>query len=507
MSESVWLATSPDPGYPPLTRDLRVDVAVVGAGITGLTAAFELQKAGLTVAVLEQHALGHGMTGHTTAHLTQVFDTRLHQLVSDFGEDAARTIWEAGRVALDTIERLCDEEGIDGDFRRVPGYYYAYRDSDRDSVRQEVQLAQQLGFEAELVAEIPYPVPAFEAMRVPDQAQFHPLRYLSGLARRLKERGGQIFVQTPVSRIHSGQPARLTANGHTITADHLVLATHQPLHNPILVSKVISYQTYALGVTVAKGTFPQALAWDTADPYHYWRQQPMKDHDVVIVGGYDHRTGHEAETARCAGKLEAYVQEALRGRPHRVAYHWSGQVLEPVDGVPFIGRNGKAENEYIGTGYAGAGMTMGTYAGLLIRDLVLGRENPAARLFDPGRLNLRAGAVTFLRENLAYPKRILLDHPGREEVDLEALKPGEGKVVHLEGRQVAACRTAEGELHAVSAVCTHLGCTVHWNGAEGSWDCPCHGSRFGPAGDVLNGPTMQALPPVELPRPSKPRKP
>jgi glycine/D-amino acid oxidase-like deaminating enzyme/nitrite reductase/ring-hydroxylating ferredoxin subunit len=411
-------------------------------------------------------------------------------------------VWDAGRAAIDHIEAVCREERLEADFARVPGYLFALRAEDRDQIEHEARQARELGYVADVVDDAVFPPMRHGAMRLAGQARFHPRKYLLQLAERLHAAGCRIFTGCHVDGWSGGggKPWRITAGGRVLQADHLVFATHQPIHDRLYAARVPAYQTYAAAWRVPRGTFGDALAWDTADPYHYWRLTPAGDHDLLIVGGEDHRTG-QADAEAAYGRLISYVEGVLGKAPHTLAWRWSGQWLEPVDGAPYVGRVPGHANAYLGTGYGGNGMTMGTYAGLAIADLIQGRERPDLATFDPGRLNLRAGAVTFLTENLAYPAYLLRDRLGpAERTTVDALAPGDGAVVELAGDKVAASRDDDGKLHMVSAVCTHMGCVVHWNGAEKSWDCPCHGSRFMPDGAVMNGPATQALPPCRAAR-------
>jgi glycine/D-amino acid oxidase-like deaminating enzyme/nitrite reductase/ring-hydroxylating ferredoxin subunit len=500
--DSLWTATAPGRAFPALDRDLWVDVAVVGGGITGLTAAFALQRAGLKVAVLDQGRLAAGASGYTTAHLTMAFDTGLDQLRRAVGDDGARAVWQAGRLAIDHIEKTASAEGISCQFRRVPAYYFASRGRDAQTVEDEAAHARALGFVADIARRPgPYPPMRHTVMRLANQAEFHPRRYLLGLADRFVAAGGVICEDSHVSAFHPGVPARVEANGFAVTASHVVFATHVPIHNRLFVSKLAAYQSYVVAARVPSGTFPHALAWDSEEPYHYWRVAPGDGHDLVIVGGEDHRTGQDDHACGAFDRLEAYVAEQLMGVEHAIVHRWSAQWWEPVDGLPFIGRLGGTPNQYVATGFSGNGMTMGAFAGLMIADLIQGKPHPMERWFAPSRLNVRAGAVTFLTENTAYPAYMLRDWlTPAETAALEELRTGEGMVVSLNGRRVAASKDDNGELRLVSAVCTHMGCQVHWNEAEVSWDCPCHGSRFAPDGSVMSGPAIQPLAPVEAPR-------
>ena len=500
--ESYWIASTKGPRFAGLDQDLKVDVIVIGAGITGLTAAHRLKRAGKTVAVLEQHDVVVAETGHTTAHLTEAFDTGLDQLIRAFGRSGARAIWDAGRAAIDHVEATCRAEGIDAEFARVPGYFAATRPEDVGRVEPEARLARELGFVADVVDGAPFPGMVHGAMRLANQARFHPRKYLLPLAQAIPGDGSVVSTGCHVDGWSGGggRPWRVTACGRVLLAEHLIFATHQPIHDMLYAARVPAYQTYAAAWRVPKGVYGDALAWDTADPYHYWRITPAGDHDLLIVGGEDHRTG-QADAEAAYQRLIAHVEGLLGKARHALAWRWSGQWLEPVDGAPFIGPAPGMENAWIATGYGGNGMTMGTWAGVAIADRILGRGRPDLDLFDPGRIKVRAGAVTFLTENLAYPAYFLRDRLGpaeRETVD--GLEPGGGAVVAMNGEKVAASRDEDGKLHMVSAVCTHMGCVVHWNGAEKSWDCPCHGSRFLPDGHVLSGPATQALPPCKAAR-------
>lgn len=498
--EPVWFDV-PDAAFPALDRDVWVDVAVIGGGITGLTAAHLLKKAGLTVAVVEQNRVAAGVSGYTTAHLTQVFDAGLHKLRRAIGDEGARAVWEAGRFAIEHIEATAKAEGIDCHFAHVPGYYFATDERAMRDVEDEARHARELGFIADITHESVFPPMKNGAMRVANQAQFHPRRYLLPLARRIAGDGSHVFENSHVTAVHGGALPRIEANGFAVTAKHVIFATHAPIHNRLFSVKVAAYQSYVVGARVPKGQFPHALAWDTEEPYHYWRVEPGAEHDTLIIGGEDHRTGQEDHTEGAFERLEAYVRQQLKGIDHTLTHRWSAQWWEPVDGVPFIGRVSGTPNEYLATGFSGNGMTFGPYAGHLISELILGRKPANAHIFDPARLSVRAGAVTFLTENTAYPTYMLKDWlTPAETIALDELRPGEGQVVSLNGQRVAASRDDQGALHLVSAVCTHMGCLVHWNDAETSWDCPCHGSRFTPDGAVMTGPAIQALTPVEAPK-------
>jgi glycine/D-amino acid oxidase-like deaminating enzyme/nitrite reductase/ring-hydroxylating ferredoxin subunit len=501
---SWWISTTPSTTHPPLRSDLRVDVAVVGAGITGITAAYLLKKAGKKVALLERGRAAMAETGHTTAHLTHVVDTRLVDLVRTFGEAGAKAAWDSSRAALDQIEALVREWRIDCDFQRVPGYLFGTRDSDVPLLQEEARLANQFGYRAEQVRPADFPFRSRIVLKFDNQARFHPRRYLLALLAQIPGGGSEVFEETNVKTIESGPPVRVVSeSGAAVTCDHVLVAAHVPFQNRVLIhAKQAAYRSYVLAARTPKGKLADALYWDVLDPYHYVRLQPGPDHDLVILGGEDHKTGQVTDTEGPYQKLVAFLRDEL-GPEAVVVARWSGQIMETVDGLPYIGANVvSAPNELVATGYAGNGLTYGTLAGLMLAERILGRSTPWDKLYDPGRVKIR-GTWEFVKENLDYPLHLLKDRlRGAEARALPEVGTGQGKIVKLDGKKVAVARDETGAVHAVSAVCPHMGCQVHWNVTERTWDCPCHGSRFLPTGEVLNGPAITGLEPVEVREPA-----
>ena len=497
---SYWIDSARLPKYPKLDRDLDVDVLVIGGGITGLTAAYLLSEAGRSVAVIERSRCAQIDTGHTTAHLTMVTDRRLSELVNAFGRDHAQAVWDAGLAAMAQIQAIARDERIDCDFARIPGFLHApigAASPDGKEFEDEASLATSLGFDAVFVGDVPFV--GGPGVMFPDQARFHPLKYLAGIARTITDRGGMIFEETAADEF-SDKPRSVTANGHTIGCDYIVVATHTPLvGNTGTVSamffqtKLALYTSYVVGGRVPKGRVPDASFWDTADPYHYVRLEPHDDHDFIIFGGEDHKTGQADDTTECFARLE----RTLKSLPPEieVTHRWSGQVIETPDGLPYIGET--AEHQFAGTGFAGNGMTFGTLAGMMAADYVTGRANPWSDLFDPSRKKIRGGAWDYIKENKDYLYYLIRDRfAGTEGRSLRSVPRGSGKVLGLDGRQVAVYRDESGEVTKRSAICTHMACTVDWNEAEHTWDCPCHGSRFKPDGSVVAGPAESPLEPI-----------
>jgi len=489
----VWTASGELPATKPLRSDARADVCVVGAGITGLSTAYHLARSGLSVVVLDDGPIGGGETGRTTAHLSNALDDRYYELERLFGQDGARRAAESHTAAIDRIEAIVGAEGIDCDFERLDGYLFVPPGEPTDELDRELDAAHRAGLTGvERVGRAP--LSSFDTgpcLRFPRQGQFDPLRYLAGLARAVRRDGGGIFTGTAAVRIEGGSPARVeTAGGPVVSAGAVVVATNASILDELITDAVeFAYRTYAIAARVPRGAVPKALYWDTLDPYHYVRL--LERGELLIAGGEDHRTGQEDDGEERFRRLEAWTRERFPIR--EVEHRWSGQVLESVDGLAFIGRAPtSAPNLYLATGDSGLGMTHGTIAGLLLTDLILGRHNDWADLYCPSRLR-PAAARDFLREN-ANTVTHYGDWLTSGDVGSEAeIRPGEGAIVRRGLVKYAVYRDEAGVLHERTAVCPHLGCIVRWNSTEKTWDCPCHGSRYDSEGRVLNGPTKTGL--------------
>ncbi|HWJ23473.1 MAG TPA: FAD-dependent oxidoreductase [Gemmatimonadaceae bacterium] len=509
---SVWMATAEVPSYAPLAEDLDADVCVVGAGIAGLTVAYTLARAGKRVVVLDDGPVGGGETGRTTAHITAALDDRYYAIESMHGAGGARLAAESHDAAIARIAEIVRAESIACDFERVDGYLFLHAGDDPAELDRELEAAHRAGLDAvSRLARVPLDFHDFgPCLRFPRQAQFHVLKYLSGLCRAIVRDGGRIYSGSHVTEIASGKDADgrtrvKTEAGRTVRADALVIATNSPINDWVKMhTKQAAYRTYVIGVRVPKGSVPHGLYWDTADPYHYVRLQggaaPTlqgdEGYDVLIIGGEDHKTGQGGDTeAERFRRLEEWTR-ARFPMATSVDYRWSGQVMEPVDYMGFIGKNPGDARVYIATGDSGNGMTHGTIAGTLIPDLILGRDNPWAKLYDPSRISLKA-APEFAKENLNVAAQYRDYVTPGEVKSADEVKPGEGAVLRRGAKKVAVYRDESGTLHERSAVCPHLYCVVDWNGVEKTWDCPCHGSRFDRYGKVINGPAAADLGAVE----------
>jgi glycine/D-amino acid oxidase-like deaminating enzyme/nitrite reductase/ring-hydroxylating ferredoxin subunit len=496
-----WIDSAPIKRFPRLQKNVSVDVLVVGAGVTGISAAYLVKKAGLSVALIERERVASIDTGHTTAHLTYVTDVELQELARNFGNDHAQAAWDAGAAAIDEIERIVQEEAIDCEFTRVPGYVHLpkrnFSQKEISSLRKEADLAVKLGFDAAYLESAPYFT--LPAVRFANQAKFHPRKYLRSLVLKLPGNGSHVFEKSAVIEFDP-QKRRANVNRSWIGFERVIMATNNPLvglasvtRATLLQTKLSLYTSYALGIRTPAGTVPEGLFWDTREPYDYLRVDRHRDFDYVVYGGEDHKTGQKRKTQQAYGRLLARLKRIIPEA--RVDHRWSGQVICTPDGLPYIGEN--AERQFIATGFCGNGITFGTVAAMMARDWATGNKNPWAKLFAVDRKKLKGAAWNYLRENKDYPYYMIKDRLAGPEADsVRELKRGEGMIIGSRGKKHAVFRDHNGKIHKRSPVCTHLGCLVRWNPAESTWDCPCHGSRFKPTGEVIAGPAEEGLAPI-----------
>ena len=499
-STSIWMATASTPSQSPLRESIRTDICIIGAGIAGLTTAYLLGREGRSVVVLDDGAVGGGMTGRTTAHLTNAYDDRYVEIEKLHGGEGARLTAESHTAAIEKVSEIVSGEKIDCEFEWLDGFLFAQTPDDLQLLEDELAAAHRAGLAGvEKVARAP--LDSFDtglALRFPRQAQFHPLKYLDGLARAIMRDGGRIFSQTHATKFEGGDEAGVeTSHGPVVSSDVIVVATNTPVNDRVAIhTKQAPYVTYVIGVIVPKGSVTRALYWDTGDPYHYVRLQSAEKHDVLIVGGEDHKTGQANDGNERYEKLELWTRERFP-QMLEVQFRWSGQVMEPADGLAFIGRNPLDEdNVYIATGDSGQGMTHGTIAGLLLTDLIQGRKNRWEDLYSPSRVKVKA-LPEFASENMNVAGQYA-DYVTAGDIKSETeLKPGEGAIMREGVSKVAVYRDDGGQVHKLSAVCPHLGCVVAWNSTERTWDCPCHGSRFSAEGRVYQGPANADLSPTD----------
>ena len=498
-TESVWLDTA-TASYN-TTPEAEADVCVIGAGIAGLTVAFELLRDGRRVVVLDDGPIGGGETGRTSAHLASAVDDHYYKLEDKFGEEGARLVAESHGAAIDYIETVSRELDIECEFHRVDGYLFAPPGEHADRILdKELATAKRAGLAVDKIARAPLPFDTGPALRIARQAEFHPLRYLRGLAETVIHRGGRIHTNSHVTSIEPGEPLRIVlANGGHVLCRQAVDATNGAMSSPFKMAIAqAAYRTYVVAFDIPAGTIPHALYWDTADPYHYLRVTPGdEDREVLLVGGNDHRVG-QGDPIKQWMDLEAWTRHWIPTVGDVVA-RWSGQILEPADMLAHIGKSPDIDELFIVTGDSGDGLTHGTIAGLMLPSLMRGESHPWAGIYDPKRSHmhaLRALVSEAARSSAPYTDWLR----GGDVPSIDDIQPGEGAVVRRGLHMIAAYRDDAGICHLRSATCPHLRGVVHWNAGEHTWDCPCHGSRFDAYGRVLNGPAPTDLATIEKPK-------
>jgi glycine/D-amino acid oxidase-like deaminating enzyme/nitrite reductase/ring-hydroxylating ferredoxin subunit len=496
----IWSQGTDIPKAEPIEANLQTDVCVIGAGIAGLTTAYLLSRQGLKVTVLEAKELISGETFNTTAHLSNAIDDRYTEIERIHGLEKTRLVAESHTFAINFIENTARAEEIECDFKRLDGYLFVPPGEDTAILMEELQAAHRAGLtKVELLQQSP--LESFNiapCLRFPEQGRFHPLKYLSGLVERIRQNGGKIYTGTRVKNVDGGSRAVVeTENGVLVGAGAVVVATNNPVNDRLVTQvKQAPYRTYVIGAPVPKGSVKDALYWDTSDPYHYVRLQEMENdsaNQLLIVGGEDHKSGQANDGEARYRKLEEWARRhfPMMGE---VVHRWSGQVMETVDGLAFIGHVPFQSNVYYATGDSGMGMTHGTIAGILLTDLITGKSSRWSEVYSVGRL--RSGSLgELVNENLNVLSRFSEWFTEPDVDSISQIPRGEGAIIREGLAKVAVYKDEEGKVTRLSAVCPHLACIVAWNSTERSWDCPCHGSRFDSYGKLVNGPASRDLKP------------
>jgi glycine/D-amino acid oxidase-like deaminating enzyme/nitrite reductase/ring-hydroxylating ferredoxin subunit len=491
--ESLWLADSGDPaGYPALAGEVTVDVAVVGGGIAGLTTALLLKRAGLRVAVIEADRVGHGASGNNTAKVSALQATVYTRLVERHGVAAAAGYASANLAGVEELAGIVEREAIDCDLRRRPAFTYALEEAERDRVRAEFEAAERAGlgvaYDRDGGPDLPFPVHG--SVRLDDQLAVHPVRYLRGLAAAVNSGGGQVFEHSRVVGVRAGSPAVVRTGGGTVSAKQVVIATHAPLlDRGAYFARLEAVRSYCVATRLRSGGPPVGLAISAGDPA--W--SIASSGELLIVAGQGHPTGQRGVDGRRYSALESFARQ--HWDVAEITHRWSAQDLLAYDDLPMIGPyTPGSRTVYVATGFRKWGLAMATTAAMLLTDTITGRTSPWAALFAPHRVSLR-GAPKLAMLNAKAAVQLVGDRLRPAEVtDPADIPPGQARVLRDGLAHTGVYRDDGGNLHAVSLRCTHLGCLVRFNGAESSWDCPCHGSRFDVDGAVLEGPASRPLP-------------
>jgi glycine/D-amino acid oxidase-like deaminating enzyme/nitrite reductase/ring-hydroxylating ferredoxin subunit len=499
---SLWKDDAEASAYAPLRKDLKVDVAIVGGGITGLTAAHLLARAGKSVAVLEAWQVGGGTTGFSTGNLYATVEERLKTIRSKFDRETVQAVAASRTAAIEYIENRVREFAMDCDFHRRPWRLISETEKDDNFLEKEYQACLDVGLDAHLDSTTPLPFNISKALRIENQAQFNPMQYVKALAAHSQGTGCAIFEHTPVLQIQEGSPNIVYTENGTVTASEVIHATHSPKGVRFVHTLMGAYREYAIAVKLNSGSYPEGIFWVMNKPHqHSIRSYTTRSgENYLLVLGEPHKVGHKKDNEICFQALETYI--GARFDVKSVEYHWSAQNYRSADGLPYIGAIDDKPGVYIATGFATDGLTYGTLAAMIISDLILGNENPWSKLYDPRRHNPLKSAGRFIKESAHVFMHYMSDLPYlAEATQVSAIPPGEGKSVVIKGEKFAVYRDEAGEIHQVSAVCTHMKCLVNWNREQKSWDCPCHGSRFTVDGEVIEGPTAINLPKREANNP------
>lgn len=479
---STWQKTAESPPqFPPLDKDVVADIVIIGAGITGLTLAHLVSKSGRKVVVLDSNEIGAGTTGHASNHLTTDIDFGYSNIKKKFSEKVMQQVAGSRLAAIDTIENTCRELDISCDFERTDGYLYADSAENVSEVEEELKYARRAGLDVEQVPAVDLPFPVKKAIRYNDQGIFNTQKYLNGLAKALQQKPEcDIYCNSRVEEVDNSNKKVITKSG-TVTAAHIILATHTPQFINILQTMVVPYRSYMIAVKLASGNYPHGLYWDCKEPYHYTRSYKQGDQQWLLIGGADHKTGHDGKDHYA--QLEKYAREHYDVA--EITDRWSAQYYEPADGLPYIGKS-PLSNVYVATGYSGDGLVYGVVAAIIINALINGEEHEWLEAYNARRFTPVESAGKFVKHNLEVGKHYISGLIRSGEIkDVEA---GEGKVINYKGNKYAVSRDISGKLTALSAFCTHMGCVIEWNKDEHTWDCPCHGSRFEPTGELIEGP-------------------
>lgn len=495
VPHSYWIASTPDTGYPVLDCDINTDVVIVGGGITGITLAYLLKKEGLKVTVIEADRIGMGTTGHTTAKITSQHSLFYDKLKNSSGEEKAQQYAEANESAISVIEGIIGENNIECDFYRRPAYIYTLMDEYTERIEAEVKAAASLGIKAHYLDKIPLPFSIKAAIRFDNQAQFHPRKYLLGLAAKIPGDGCRIFEQTKAVDIHEGTTCSvITGNGKKISAGRVVIASHYPFYDRhgLYFTRLYPERSYILGMII-KEKFPEGMFITAEEPGRSLRSQPSEDGEIVLIGGEHHKTGHGENTFVHYENLRDFARQTFNIQA--IKYRWSAQDYTTMDEIPYTGHITSSRTRlYVATGFRKWGMTNSTASAVIIRDLMIKGSSPWAPVYDPARFTPGASAKNFIVENTDVARNFISGKLFTAPDDVD-IKPGEGKTVEIGGIKAGVYRDGQGELHFINTACTHLGCGLKWNAAEMSWDCPCHGSRFSYDGDIIEGPALKSAKP------------
>lgn len=491
--QSYWMASTPSTSYPSLSEDIKVDVAIVGGGIVGISCAYFLAKEGIKPVIIEADRILQGATGHTTAKITSQHGLIYNKIKTKMGEEFARQYANANESAIGLIHKISQELNIDCDYEPQAAYIFTQQEQYVQKIMDEVKTASSLGIKAEYVDKIPFDIPIKAAVRFDNQAQFHPRKYLLSLAKEVSNMGCRIYEETRAVDIEeNGAYIITTKEGNKITADKVIIASHYPFYNKhgMYFARIYLERSYALAIK-AKEKYPGGMYITAEDPGRSLRYADSEHGELIIVGGEHHKAGQGIDTIKHYEALVDFADQQFTVED--IPYRWSTQDCMTLDDIPYVGHfTSDTPNLYIATGFGKWGMTNSTASAVLLKDLIVHGKSPNQDVYNPSRKTIAASAKEFMKENLNVAKELLKGKFAPVPKDFD-IKPGEGKIINGLGQRTGAYRDEEGILHLVNTTCTHMGCELQWNSAERSWDCPCHGSRFTYDGDIIEGPAVMPL--------------
>ena len=482
-----------------IDSDYTADVCVIGAGMCGLSTAYYLAKNNFKVIIVDKAEIGKKTSGHTTAKITLQHGLIYDYLINTFGTELASKYFEANKKAITNIEKIIDPENIDCDFEKHENYIYTTNQSDLSKIHNEVKALNILGGEnyAQFVTECGLPFKIEGAIKTKNQAQFHPIKYMNGLAKAIKNYGGLIFTNSLVSDVKKDAKGYVTyTNNYKIQSKYVVIASHYPFINfpGFYFSKMYQTTSYALGIKTNNPLF-DGMYINTGEPVFSFRTTPLDSNEkLLIISGGNHKTGFSPESENIYGYslLENKAKELYPDC--EILYKWNTRDCITLDKIPYIGEYSIfMPNMYVATGFNKWGMTSSNVAANIISDAILGKENKYAEVFNSNRLHPiknrgEMGNMTKQVYHSYITNRLQIPEDAISEI-----KNDNGGIVRINGSAVGIYKSPEGKIYAVDPTCTHLGCLLTWNNIDKTWDCPCHGSRFDYTGKNLYDPAFKDL--------------
>lgn len=488
-AKSFWIDSTPETNFSKLENGLKIDVAVLGGGIAGLTTAIMLKEAGKSVAVIEAGRIVEDITATTTAKISAhafFYSTMLDNL----GKEKTQIFAEANLKSVESVSNLVSKYNIDCDFHRTPCYIYTEAEEEAGIYKYEAEIAPKLGLPVSYTEDIPFSSNVKAGVVYQNQAEFHPRKYLLGLSKEIDGEGSHVFENTRVLDINEGTSYTIETNQGSIEANKVVVATHTPIYDPDSLHAYLAVRRSYIMMYYAKETFPDGM-YVCLNPFHTYRSIPTENGKMIMIAGEHQIVGTLIDTRECYKRLERYAAD--NWKIESIEYHWSNQDDTAPDGFPIIGETSKP-GVYVATAFGGWGMTHATTAALLITDLITGKENPLAELFNPLRFKGSKPVVSHDDEDMETARKFQegkISWPSY--IEISDLSHGEARVISNGKEKFSVYLDEDGHMHRLQAVCNHRGCTLVWNTAEKTWDCPCHGSRYNYGGQVIHGPAVMDL--------------